>query len=84
MSQYTQADAPKGLGIQDLRSKFNADEAQWLLYRRPNGTVGIQAPTKRGTRNYDAALARGCEKIGMVVGVSRKEALRAAKTIKAK
>jgi hypothetical protein len=81
VSEYNAAEK---LTIQDLRSKFNADEAQWLLYRRKDGTVGIQAPTKRGTRNYDAALARGCKAIGMVVGVSRKEALRAAKTAVAK
>jgi hypothetical protein len=62
-----------------LRDLFHAADGVWLLYRRPNGTVGVQAPTKRGYRNYDAAIARGCQKIGTATGVSRAEAVRAAK-----
>jgi hypothetical protein len=67
------------LTVPNLRDLFHAADAVWLLYRRPNGTVGVQAPTKRGYRNYERAIANGCEKIGTATGVSRKEAVRAAK-----
>jgi hypothetical protein len=72
---YTQTE----LGRQDLREMFHVTEAEWLLYRRKDGSIGVQSPTKRGERNYQKALKAGATPLGKVKGVSRKEAVAAAK-----
>jgi len=68
------------LGRQDLRELFNVTEAEWLLYKRADGSVGIQAPTMRGKSNVDRAVAAGAIRLPDAKGVSRKEAIKAAKT----
>lgn len=72
------------LSKDSLRHAFGVLGTRWHLYRRANGTVGIQADTKRGVHNMDQALKNGAKLIGIAIGVSRDEAIRAAKLIKDK
>jgi hypothetical protein len=69
------------LGRQDLREMFHVADAEWWVYRRKNGSVGVQPPTKRGERNYRRAVRDGAADLGKVTGVSLKEAAAAAKRI---
>lgn len=67
------------LGVSDLKEMFHAEDTEWHLYKRKNGTVGIQAPTKAGLHNVEQAVEKGAARLGTARGVSRRGAIKAAK-----
>jgi hypothetical protein len=63
------------LTVNELDDSFLVADASWVVYRRRDGSVGIQPATRRGLANVAACRRAGGRVILRVQGVSRREAL---------
>lgn len=68
----------------DLLSMFHVDDCKWHVYKAKNGKICAQPDTHRGRYNARKAVENGGMKIGEAVGVSKSQAMHAAKAIASK